>query len=145
MLFRPTVLVAARHSLVSSSAPSHVESGLRNEVSAICVQTAMSAINMLFENLTSSSRILSSLAVFLTLSAATVIVAASLVPVLDVDIEHSSSLYAVALANALQVLEQHRWQLEGTPGAMGQLEKFMETVSQARAKRRKFPSFGFFF
>lgn len=135
ILFRPTVLVAARHALVSGSARSRVEIGLRNEVSSICVQAALSAINMLFDNLNSSSRILSSLAVFLTISAATVIVAASLVPALDVDIEQSSSPHGVALANALQVLEQHRWQLEGAPGVMDQLEKLMETASQARARR----------
>lgn len=82
-LLRPTVVAAARNTLVNSTLgppPSSTEITLRTEVSKICVQVAMSAINMLHANLHSLLRIFSASAMFIILSAATVLVAASLDP-----------------------------------------------------------------
>jgi hypothetical protein len=72
--------------------------------------------------------------VVVTLSASTVIVAASLVPELDVNMEDSNSPYAEAIETALQVLHEHRWQVEGAMEARFQLEKFLETVDQAKKR-----------
>lgn len=90
---------------------------------------------MLHANLLSVSRIFSPNAVFVALSAATVIVAASLIPELNVSLEDGSSLYADVILKALAVLDEHRWQVEGAPAARDQLEKFLETVNQAKRRR----------
>lgn len=90
---------------------------------------------MLHANLHSASRIFSSNAVFVTLAAATVIITASLVPDLDVKLEDNSGPYGDAVSKALQVLEEHRWQVEGAPRAKSLLEKYMETVSEVRRRR----------
>jgi hypothetical protein len=68
--------------------------------------------------------------VFMVLSAATVIIAASLVPDFEVAIEPESS-YGNAIMQAFQVLEGHQWQIEGAQGARRLLETFMDTVKQA--------------
>jgi hypothetical protein len=94
VLLRPNVLAAARHSLISSVSllpASRIENTLRIEVSKIPVQAAVSAVDVLHENLHSASRMMSSNAVFVTLSAATVIVAASLVSDLNVSLDDGSS------------------------------------------------------
>ncbi len=138
MLLRPNVLVAARHSLLSSvpaPIPSHTEITLQNEVSTLCIQAAVSVIEMLHANLRSASRIISSNAVFVTLSAATVIVAASLLPGLDVNLEGGSGPYGDIIEKAFQVLHEHQWQIEGALRARYQLEKFIRTVKQAKEQR----------
>jgi hypothetical protein len=98
------------------------------------VQAAVSAIETLHANLRSASRILSSNAVFVTLSAATVIIAASLVSELDVSLD-VGDFYNNVVTKALQVLESHRWQVEGAPEAKEQLERFLKTVKEAMRRR----------
>ena len=138
ILLRPNVLASARQSLLSlcsTPLPSRTETALRTEVSIICVEAAVSAIHMLHANLCSASRIFNPNAIFVTLSAATVIVAASLVSELDVSLEGSGGPYADVIIKALKVLDEHRWQVEGAPAARAQLEKFLETVTQAKRRR----------
>lgn len=113
---------------------SHAEITLRSEVATMSIQAAVSAVDMLHANLRSTSRILSSNAMFVTLSAATVIVAASLVLELDISLGDGGP-YENAIAKALQVLDEHRWQIEGAPAAKHQLEKFVEAVKQAKRRR----------
>lgn len=137
VLLRPNILSAARQSLLSSSPSpplSRTEIALRTEVSTLCVEAANSAICMLHADLRSVSRIISSNAVFVTLSAATVVVAASLV-LLDVSSESQDGLYTSAITKALHVLEEHQWQVEEALAARNQLERFLETVNQAKRYR----------
>lgn len=170
ILLRPNVLAAARQTLkVSTSATataatlpasdpqpsaSRTETALRAEVSALCLHTAVSAIEMLHDNLCSASRILSSNAAFVTLSAATVIIAASLVPELEVSLEREEQdrreggdggggpcFYGDVVAKAILVLEEHRWQFEGAAAARGQLEKFLATIIRAKRMRKAGESF----
>ncbi len=139
VLLRPNVLTSARQSLLPSypSLPlSRTETILHTELSTTCVEAAVSAIFMLYANLNSASRIFSSNAVFVTLSAATVIVAASLIPKLDVSLGDSCGPYADVITKAFKVLDEHQWQVEGAPEAKDQLEKFLETVNQAKQQRR---------
>jgi hypothetical protein len=138
IILRPNVLAAARHSAMASipdSNSSRTEITLSNEVSSICVQAAISSINMLHANLRSDSRIFSSNAVFVTFSAATVLVTASLVPELGVNLEDCTGPYSDAIAKALQVLDEHRWQIEGATRAKVLLEKFVETVRDIKKRR----------
>jgi hypothetical protein len=79
---------------------------------------------------------MSSSVVFMTLSAATVIIAASLVPEFEVTIE-AESRYGNTITKAFQILEGHQWQIEGARGAREQLENFMDTVKQAAEYRLK--------
>jgi hypothetical protein len=77
----------------------------------------------------------SSTAVFVALSAATVVIAASLVPDLDVSLEPGDGGYGEIVTKALQVLQGHQWQIEGARGAMRQLEGFLTTAKNAKARR----------
>ena len=138
VLLRPNILAAARHALMSSvpdQPTSRTGIALWTEVSTICVQAAVSAITMLHRNLRSASRIFSSNAVFVTLSAATVIAAASLLPELDVSIDGDCGPYADVIVQALEVLEEHQWQVEGAPEAKSQLQNFLRTVNEARKRK----------
>lgn len=138
MLLRPNMLATARRTILApafDAPPSRAEATLGIEVSTICVQAALSAINLLHENLQSCCRIFSSTAVYVTLSAATVIIASTLVPELGVSLEDGAGPHAQAVANAFQVLDEHRWQIEGAPRARGQLGRFLETVN--KEKRRQ--------
>ncbi|KAK9420155.1 putative Zn(2)-C6 fungal-type domain-containing protein [Seiridium unicorne] len=138
LLLRPTILAAARQSLMlstSSPPPKRMERAVREEVSAVCIQGAISVINILHMNLHSQSQIMGSIALFVTLLAATVIVAASLVPGLEVSLDDGGSPYRETVTKALVVLEEHRSQVEGMPGAKEQLEKFIETANLARSQR----------
>ncbi|KAK9788674.1 putative Zn(2)-C6 fungal-type domain-containing protein [Seiridium cardinale] len=139
LLLRPTILAAARQSLMlstSSPPPKRMERAVREEVSAVCIQGAISVINILHMNLHSQSQVMGSIALFVTLSAATVIVAASLVPGLEVNLDHDGGgPYRETVTKALVVLEEHRSQVEGMPGAKEQLEKFIETANLARSQR----------
>lgn len=138
MLLRPNVLAAARQTLkpsVSGPRPSRAEATLRAEMSALCIRTAVSAVEMLHENLQSSWRMLSSNAAFVTLSAATVIIAASLVPELDVSLDGGSGRrgsHGHVISKAMLVLEAHRWQFEGATAAKEQLVKFLTTINKAK-------------
>jgi metal-responsive CopG/Arc/MetJ family transcriptional regulator len=140
VLLRPHVLAAARRSLtplipVPIQPASSAETTLRRAVSALSIQSAVLAINILHTNLHSAYRILSSNAVFMTLSAATVIIAASLVPELDVTLETGGSSHSEVISKALQVLEEHQWQIEGSRGARRQLENFAEAAKKAKEHR----------
>lgn len=137
VLLRPNVLSAARQVLLDQTpthTPSRSEARLRAEVSTICVHAAVSAIDMLHANLRSATRIISSNATFVTLSAATVLVAASLLPELEVNVDDGNGPYAKAISNAFEVLDEHRWQIQGAPKAMEQLEKFIETVDKGKKR-----------
>ena len=112
---------------------SRTETALRMELSRIGVQAAVDAIQNLHTNLSSSTRLFSSPAVYVTLSAATVIVAASLVPELEVAIDGSNKAYENATNQALKVLDEHQWQNEGASGAKEQLKRFIETAEQAKS------------
>ncbi|KAI3323551.1 putative transcriptional regulatory protein [Xylariaceae sp. AK1471] len=142
VLLRPNVLAAARQSLLmTASRPQDwgtqtaLEATLRSEVSNICVRAAISAIMTLHMNLQLPSRIFSSIAVFMTLSAATVIIAASMVSEFSVSLEDGSGPYKDAIAKAFQVLDGHMWQIEGAPSAKDLLEKFLETVNRENRRR----------
>ncbi|KAL1599459.1 hypothetical protein SLS60_007262 [Paraconiothyrium brasiliense] len=137
ILLRPPVLAAARMSFSSPSATetvSSAETTLRHTVSALSVATAVSAISMLHDNLQSPYRIMSSSVVFMVLSAATLIIAASLVPEFEVSIEPSTK-YRDTITMAFEVLEGHQWQIENARGARKQLESFIDIVKQT-AKHR---------
>ncbi|KID82385.1 Transcription factor, fungi [Metarhizium guizhouense ARSEF 977] len=138
VLLRPNMLATARRTILAPAfdpPPSRAEATLGIEVSTICVQAALWAIDLLHENLQSCCRIFSSTAVYVTLSAATVIIASTLVPELGVSLEDGAGPHAQAVANAFQVLDEHRWQIEGAPRASGQLGRFLETVN--KEKRRQ--------
>lgn len=89
---------------------------------------------MLHANLSSEYRLISSNATFVTLSAATIIVAASLLPELDVDLDNDDGLYAKAITKAFEVLDAHRWQIEGASRAKDQLQNFVETIKEGRTR-----------
>jgi hypothetical protein len=80
---------------------------------------------------------MSSTVVFLVISAATVIIAASLVPDIGVDIQAGDDYYCPMIAKAFQVLEGHQWQIDGARGAKRQLENFLETVKTAKEARTR--------
>ena len=138
ILLRPNVLFAAHQSLLSyipSPIPSRTEITLCTELSTMCIQAAVSAISIYHTDLSSSSPILSPSAVFVTLSAATVILAASLVPELDVSSEDGDNKYRDVIAKAMQVLDGHRWEVDGAEGGKKELERFNRTVNEARARK----------
>ena len=112
---------------------SRTETALRAELSNIGVQAAVDAIQNLHADLGSATRLFSSPAVYVTLSAATVIVAASLVPELEVAIDGPDKTYENAINQALKVLDGHQWQNEGASGAKEQLKRFIETAEQAKS------------
>lgn len=90
---------------------------------------------MLYGNLHSSTRIISSNAAFVTLSAATVIIAASLVPKLAVSLGGMTGPDADVVSKGIHILDEHRWQFEGAVAAKHQLEKFRDTVNKAKRLR----------
>lgn len=104
----------------------------------MCLQAATSAINRLHGNLRTTSRIFSSTAVFITLSAATLIVAASLIPGLGVSLDggDNEDPYRSALTKAFQVLDEHRYQVEGALRAKTLLQTFLERVKEDTRWRR---------
>lgn len=101
----------------------------------LCVHAGVSAIDVLHANLRSALRLFSSNAVFVTLLAATVVVAASLVPELSVNLEDGSRPFGEAISKSFEILDEHRWQVEGAPRAMEQLEKFLKTVKSEQRRR----------
>ncbi|KAI1329218.1 putative transcriptional regulatory protein [Xylariaceae sp. FL0255] len=142
ILLRPNVLAAARHSLLSPSsqadASEHrtsLQTVLSTEVSTLCVQAALSTISTLHANLTVSEyRLVSTIAVHAVLMAATVIIAASLVSELGVNLE-DGSLYGDALARAYQVLDGHIWQTDGARISKNQLIEFQEVANRENQRR----------
>lgn len=105
---------------------------LRNEVCHLCVQAAVDAIDVLETNLSSPIRVMSCIALFTAFSAATVLVAASLVP----ELETRYNLPGVRVIRALNVLSNHRWQADGVTNAKQQLEQFIVTVKGIKDQRR---------
>lgn len=53
---------------------------------------------------------------------------------MDVSLDSSDGVYADMIRKALEVLDEHRWQVERAVGARHLLEKFLETVKQARRR-----------
>ncbi|KAI1742768.1 putative transcriptional regulatory protein [Xylaria scruposa] len=140
-LLRPYVLSAARRSLLSSAAddslvqsPSSLHSTIRTEISKICVQAATSAISTLHTNLLFKSRIFSCNAMFITLAASTVIIAASLVPELGISLDDIGP-HNNALAQAFKVLDEHMWRIEGGKKVKIRLERFLEIVRRENQRR----------
>ncbi|KAI0452044.1 putative transcriptional regulatory protein [Xylaria acuta] len=141
-LSRPYVLSAARQSLLLnpvtedslSKSPNSLYSTLRTEISKICVQAATSAISILYTNLRSKSRIFSCNAVFMTLAAATVVIAASLISELGVSLDDVDPKNTT-LAQAFEVLDEHMWQIDGGKGVKNRLARFLETVRRENKRR----------
>ncbi|KAI1747590.1 putative transcriptional regulatory protein [Xylaria castorea] len=140
-LLRPCVLSAARQSLLSpvtedplSPSQSSLHSTIRTEISKICVQAATSAISTLHTNLRFKSRIFSCSAMFITLAAATVIIAASLVSELDISLDDVGP-HNTALCQAFEVLDGHMWQIEGGKRFKNRLEKFLEIIRREHKRR----------
>ncbi|KAI0547699.1 putative transcriptional regulatory protein [Xylaria curta] len=140
-LLRPYVLSAARRSLLKSAAddsllqsPSSLHSTIRTEISKICVQAATSAIATLHTNLLFKSRIFSCNAMFITLAASTVIIAASLVPELGISLDDIGP-HNNALAQAFKVLDEHMWRIEGGKKVKIRLERFLEIVRRENQRR----------
>ena len=115
-------------------APSRTDTAIRTELSRMGVQAALDAIDVFHSNLRSASRIFSSPAVYVTLSAATVIVAASLVPELDTAMKGPDKVYENAIEKALEILNEHQWQNEGASTARDQLEGFIDTAKNAKSR-----------
>lgn len=81
--------------------------------------------------LTSRTSDSSCIALFTAFSAASVLVAASLVP----ELEERYQLPGERLSQAINVLTSHRWQIDGASSAKEQLEQFMATVEGIKARR----------
>jgi hypothetical protein len=92
----------------------------------------MDAIDVLENNLYSPRRVIGCIAVFTAFSAATVLVAASLIP----DLEQRYSLPGIRVSRALHVLMSYRWQVDGVSSAKEQLEQFMSIVEEVKSQRR---------
>jgi tRNA C32,U32 (ribose-2'-O)-methylase TrmJ len=73
---------------------------LRNEIGHTCIQAAMDAIDVLEMNLIAPRRVMGCIAVFAAFSAATVLVAATVVP----DLVERYSLPGIQLSRALSIL-----------------------------------------
>ncbi|KAI0190618.1 putative transcriptional regulatory protein [Xylaria flabelliformis] len=140
-LLRPYVLSAARRSLLNSAtddslsqAPSSLHSTIRTEISKTCVQAATSAISTLHTNLRFKSRIFSCNAMFITLAAATVVIAASLVSELGISLDDVGP-YNTTLTQAFKVLDEHMWQIEGGKNVKNRLARFLEIVRRENKRR----------
>jgi hypothetical protein len=144
VLLRPNILAAARQSFIhlpssdsqvpNSETQTPLISSLRTELSNICVRAAISVISTFHTNLKSQYRLLGSSAVFVTLSAATVIIAASLVKELGVDLEEEEN--EEAITQAFGILDGHMWHVEGAHGAKELLGRFLESVKRENQRRR---------
>lgn len=136
LLLRPIVLSAARQTLVPSSLThdiSRAELALRFEVSNSCLQAAIKVIGILYSNLQSTALVCSPMALFVTLSAATVVIAGSLVSDMEISLTESGP-YVDAVDQAFQVLIAHQWQIEGLSEAKNQLEKFLKVAIEAKQR-----------
>ncbi|KAI1146861.1 putative transcriptional regulatory protein [Nemania diffusa] len=140
-LLRPYVLSAARQSLLHPATEDalprssrSLHSTIRTELSKTCVQAATSVISVLHGNLQLKSRILSCLAVFMTLAAATIVIAASLVSELGVSLDDVGPNNAT-LTLAVQVMDEHMRQIEGGKRVKDRLLQFLETVRRENERR----------
>ena len=129
------MLAAARHAVTPSSpesTASRAETALRNELAQVALQAAISAIGVLHTNLGSASRLPSSIAVFVTISAATIIAAASLISDFNIDLDDVNGSYGESIRKALQVLDQQWWQVDGASRASKQLQSVINIVTKAK-------------
>lgn len=134
VILRPCILAAARQRFLSpptASSLNRTEILLGMEVSTICIRAAVEVIDMLSANITSPSRVPSCVALFVTLSAATVLVAASLVPGLGVSLDEK--LHEERLARAIVILDTYCL-AEFALNAKNQLLGFIETARNATTR-----------
>jgi hypothetical protein len=92
----------------------------------------MDAIDILETNLFSPIRVMGCIALSTAFSAATVLVAASLVP----ELEERYQLPGTRVSRALNILTNHRWQVDGVASAKEQLEQLVELVRAVKSQRR---------
>ncbi|KAH7397029.1 putative transcriptional regulatory protein [Phaeosphaeria sp. MPI-PUGE-AT-0046c] len=134
LLLRSCILEAARQYVSSPVAeldPPRMADRLRLETCHICVRAAIDTIDLLDHNLHAPIRVMSCIALFTAFSAASVLVAASLVP----ELEEHYELPGTRFSQAINVLTNHRWQIDGVSSAKEQLEQFMKTVKEIKARR----------
>jgi FtsZ-binding cell division protein ZapB len=104
------------------------------------MQSVFSALDILHANLLSSSKIISSNALFVTLSAATVLIASSVVPGLSGNLDDLFSPHATAVTKAFEILEAHEWRVEGAIETKTKLQEFLETVRKANRRQQGEPA-----
>jgi hypothetical protein len=101
--------------------------------SQLCLGAARSAIGILHTNLASGSRLLSCIAMHVSLSAAAVIIACSVIDELQVSIDHGED--ETALKMVFAILEAHANSMQGTTRASEQLRKFMNMVEKWKTRQ----------
>ncbi|KAF4452143.1 hypothetical protein F53441_4981 [Fusarium austroafricanum] len=134
LLLRTNLLATAREQLIHQDPiilPSQIETTLRNEIALVCVQSALSALSILHANLQSSSKIISANALFVTLSAATVLIASSVVPAIGGSLEDPSSAHALGITQAFEILDAHESRVEGATETRNKLQQFLQTAKSA--------------
>jgi hypothetical protein len=136
---RPTVLAAARYASIRprlGHLASRTEVTLWNEVATAAVETALAAISFLDEDDGSANHAHSSNIVHIVLLASTTLIAASLIPEQDMQIEEGrpNSHYNVALMDAVRVLHAYQWQAVDASRAATQLQQFYDTVLQLKQR-----------
>lgn len=134
LLLRSCILEAARlHSSLQAeaSSPPRTTDRLRMETCHICVQAAIDTIDLLDENLRAPLRVMSCIALFTAFSAATVLIAASLIP----ELEDRYELPGNRITQVMNVLTSHRWQIDGVASAIEHIEQYMKTVDDIKARR----------
>ncbi|KAL5625776.1 hypothetical protein FOBRF1_000119 [Fusarium oxysporum] len=142
LLFRANLLATARQQLIHQNLTppqSQIEVALRNEIAFVCVQSALSALNILHTNLQSPSKIISANALFVTLSAATVLIAASVVPAISCNLDDPLSAHAVGIVQAFGILDSHEPLVEGAAETKDKLQQFLQTAKNARHQQRGTP------
>ncbi|KAK2130732.1 putative transcriptional regulatory protein [Fusarium oxysporum II5] len=142
LLFRANLLATARQQLMHQNLTplqSQIEAALRNEIAFVCVQSALSALNILHTNLQSPSKIISANALFVTLSAATVLIAASVVPAISCNLDDPLSAHAVGIVQAFGILDSHEPLVEGAAETKDKLQQFLQTAKNARHQQRGTP------
>ncbi|KAI7762817.1 hypothetical protein LZL87_008258 [Fusarium oxysporum] len=139
LLFRTNILATARQQLIHQNPippQSQIEAALRNEIALACVQSALSALNILHTNLQSSSKIIRANALFVTLSAATVLIAASVVPSISCNLDDPLSIHAVGIVQAFVILDSHEALVEGAAETKHKLQQFLQTAKNARHQQQ---------
>ncbi|CVL11162.1 related to transcription activator protein acu-15 [Fusarium proliferatum] len=131
LVLRTTLLPAARQVLARqdpSTPPSRLEHAVRKETWRICIQSAVTSLDILHTNLQSSSKVISIHAMFVTLSATTVLIASSALPRDPADPPPS---HADSITKAFEILDAHQWRAEGVSETRTKLCKFLQTVENA--------------
>ncbi|SCV36739.1 related to transcription activator protein acu-15 [Fusarium fujikuroi] len=128
LVLRTNLLPAARQVLARqdpSTSPSRLEHAVRKEAWHICIQSAVTSLDILHTNLQSSSKVISIHAMFVTLSATTVLIASSALPRDPADPPPS---HADSITKAFEILDAHQWRAEGVSETRTKLCKFLQTV-----------------